>query len=218
MAAGKEKVPSKHPGRAFKLKTALFRQTLLYSSRLKDGECGQMKDVWLRKRQYWVPLYLGAGWEAYDNCSTQGGSCRGPVPGQPPGCQPGERGWSLAGVRLPNLTSLHQTRTKWDFFQRLDKLGRFGQIWRKRLSVRWGQVSAMWSREWSCWDFSAEWLKGFLFYCRQKLYIQLASLFCRHLDHLDESPTKKKSLWDTNAEQKIAAKPNWSDLVQISMF
>lgn len=119
----------KAPRESFKLKTALFRQTLLYSSRLKDGECGQMKDVWLRKRQYWVLLYLGAGWEAYDNCSTQGGSCRGLVPGQPPGCRPGERGWSLAAVRLPNLTSLHQTRTKWDFSKGLINWADLGRFW-----------------------------------------------------------------------------------------
>lgn len=85
---------------------------------------------------------------------------------------PGERlawaqhRWSLAGLRLPNLTSLHRTRAERDFYFFFPKglinwadLGRFGEnfcLWGGSSSQPCGPVS-------SCRDFSAEWLKGFLF-------------------------------------------------------
>lgn len=92
---------------------------------------------------------------------------------RPPGCRPGRAaGMGSAQMELgraaaakPNESAPNARRARFFFFffQRLDKLGRFGQIRRKLLSVRWELVSATWARVSSCWDFSAELLKGFLF-------------------------------------------------------
>jgi len=113
-AAGKEKKPLEHPGRAFKIVPSLFGQTLLYDNGLKDGERGKMKAEQLRKRQYQVSPCFGAGREGYDHRSMRGGRCRAPALGQsgqvagvqPPGHRPGERQvWAQCGwgaVAKPN--------------------------------------------------------------------------------------------------------------------